>query len=59
MAGGMHGEAGFGCFGHGGPSVLEGKDSGVSSRKMPGQEKRGARSPKCFTFCIDHKLKAN
>ncbi len=45
MAGSMHGEAGFGCFGHGGLSVLEGKDFRVSSRKMRGQEKWGARSP--------------
>jgi hypothetical protein len=45
MAGSMHGEAGFGCFGHGGPSVLDGKETGASSRKMRGQEKRGARGP--------------
>ena len=45
MAGSMHGEAGFGCFGHGGLSLLDGKDTGVSSRKMRGQEKRGARGP--------------
>ena len=45
MAGSMYGEAGFGCFGHGEPSVLEGKDSEASSRKMRRQEKRGARGP--------------